>query len=181
MNSTFSLLALTLCLTLGACNAQNDSTKLQTTNNKQQTNITMETNKTHQNAYNTLTTQETNVLVHKYTDRPFTGEYYAKKDHGVYICRQCNAPLYQSADKFDSHCGWPSFDDEIDGSVKRIPDADGSRIEIVCNNCQGHLGHVFEGEGFTAKDTRHCVNTSSIKFIPSAEAGNLPKVIVLSK
>jgi methionine-R-sulfoxide reductase len=129
--------------------------------------------------YNKLTNQEERVLINKATDAPFTGDYYLKKDEGLYICRQCNAPLYKSADKFDSHCGWPSFDDEIAGSVKRIPDADGSRTEIVCNNCKGHLGHVFLGEDLTKKNTRHCVNTSSIKFVPSSEIKNLPSVIKL--
>ena len=125
--------------------------------------------------YNKLTPQEEKVLLFKVTDRPFTGDYYLKKDVGTYICRRCNAPLYRSADKFEAHCGWPSFDDEIKGSVKRIPDADGMRTEIVCSNCDGHLGHVFLGEGFTAKNTRHCVNTSSLKFIPAGTP--LPEVI----
>lgn len=125
--------------------------------------------------YNKLTPQEEKVLLFKATDRPFTGDYYLKKDVGTYICRRCNAPLYRSADKFEAHCGWPSFDDEIKGSVKRIPDADGMRTEIVCSNCGGHLGHVFLGEGFTAKNTRHCVNTSSLKFIPAGTP--LPEVI----
>lgn len=127
--------------------------------------------------YNKLTEQEERVIVHKATDRPFTGDYYAKKDQGIYICRQCNNPLYTSDDKFDSHCGWPSFDQEIKGSVVRVPDADGRRIEIICANCKGHLGHVFEGEGFTEKDTRHCVNTSSLLFIPANEVKNAPAVI----
>ena len=117
--------------------------------------------------YNKLTPQEEKVMLFKATDRPFTGDYYLKKDTGTYVCRRCNAALYRSADKFEAHCGWPSFDDEIKGSVKRIPDADGMRTEIVCSNCGGHLGHVFLGEGFTAKNTRHCVNTSSLKFIPA--------------
>jgi len=125
--------------------------------------------------YNKLTPQEEKVLLFKATDRPFTGDYYLKKDAGTYVCRRCNAPLYKSADKFEAHCGWPSFDDEIKGSVKRIPDADGMRTEIVCSNCGGHLGHVFLGEGFTAKNTRHCVNTSSLKFIPAGAP--LPEVI----
>ncbi|MEI2759358.1 MAG: methionine-R-sulfoxide reductase [Bacteroidia bacterium] len=125
--------------------------------------------------YNKLTPQEEKVLLFKATDRPFTGDYYLKKDIGTYVCRRCNAALYRSADKFEAHCGWPSFDDEIKGSVKRIPDADGMRTEIVCSNCGGHLGHVFLGEGFTAKNTRHCVNTSSLKFIPAGTP--LPEVI----
>ncbi|MFN8144332.1 MAG: methionine-R-sulfoxide reductase [Bacteroidia bacterium] len=128
-------------------------------------------------SYNKLTPQEERVLLHKATDAPFTGEYYKKNDKGIYICRRCNAPLYKSEDKFDSHCGWPSFDDEIPGAVKNVPDADGMRTEIICKNCGGHLGHVFTGEGFTEKDTRHCVNTSSIRFIPADSVKLAPAVI----
>lgn len=127
--------------------------------------------------YNDLTPQQEQVLVYKATDRPYIGTYYEKKDNGLYICRRCNNPLYTSEDKFDSHCGWPSFDDEIKGSVTRILDADGRRTEIVCNNCQGHLGHVFLGEQMTDKNTRHCVNTSSILFVPKDKTKELPAVI----
>lgn len=148
---------------VSACNAQSSDTT--TTHKKAAT------------GYNELTPQQQRVILGKSTDRAFTGDYYQKTDKGTYICRQCNAPLYSSDDKFESHCGWPSFDDEIPGAVIRVPDADGMRTEIICANCHGHLGHVFSGEGLTDKDTRHCVNTSSIRFIPAGEP--LPPVITL--
>lgn len=114
---------------------------------------------------NKLTEEEKRVIIDKGTEARFVGEYTNNKETGVYVCKQCNSPLYDSKDKFESTCGWPSFDQEIEGAVKRTLDADGSRTEITCANCGGHLGHVFEGEMLTDKNIRHCVNSISLKFV----------------
>ncbi len=117
-------------------------------------------------AYNELSAEEKHVILHKGTERSFTGKYWNFDGTGIYTCRQCNADLFPSSAKFDSFTGWPSFDDACEGAVKEVPDADGSRIEIVCANCEGHLGHVFKGEGMTDKSVRHCVNSISLDFKP---------------
>ena len=121
-------------------------------------------------SYNALSPQEKMVIEKKGTEPPFSGEYDDLFQAGTYICRRCDAELYRSIDKFDAHCGWPAFDKEIPGSVKQFPDPDGYRIEIVCANCEGHLGHVFIGEHFTETNTRHCVNSLSMKFVKSTQA-----------
>jgi methionine-R-sulfoxide reductase len=117
--------------------------------------------------WNALTDAEKEIIEDARTEPPFTGEYDNEFRKGTYTCRRCNAKLYTSDAKFHSGCGWPSFDQEIAGAVKKIPDPDGSRTEIRCANCDGHLGHVFTGENFTYKNTRHCVNSLSMKFVPA--------------
>lgn len=126
--------------------------------------------------YNPLTTEEKRVIEDKGTEAPFTGEYDNFYKDGTYVCRKCNNPLFSSKSKFDAGCGWPAFDENYTNAVKRITDSDGTRTEIQCAICSGHLGHVFEGEKFTKSDTRHCVNSLSIKFVPIGK--HLPKIAV---
>ncbi|MFC1789640.1 methionine-R-sulfoxide reductase [Patescibacteria group bacterium] len=114
--------------------------------------------------YKKLTPEEENIIIYKGTESPFSGKYYKHKEKGIYMCKRCGAELYKSDHKFDSDCGWPSFDDEIKGSVKRIPDSDGKRTEIICAKCGAHLGHVFTGEDMTPKKVRYCVNSISLGF-----------------
>jgi peptide-methionine (R)-S-oxide reductase len=126
-------------------------------------------------AFNPLTSDESRVIVGRGTEIPFSGEYDNFYQEGMYICRRCNNPLYSAKAKFDAGCGWPAFDDTVPGAVKQLPDADGRRVEIECANCGAHLGHVFTGEHLTDKDTRHCVNSVSVRFIP--EEKDLPNIL----
>jgi methionine-R-sulfoxide reductase len=123
-----------------------------------------------QTNFKKLSPQEERVIVNKRTETPFTGKYFAFWDKGTYVCKRCGAKLYRSENKFEANCGWPSFDEEIPGAVKRMPDPDGKRTEIECVNCGAHLGHVFTGEGFTQKNTRQCVNSISMDFIPDKKS-----------
>lgn len=152
INKTFILAGLLILTSLTAC------AQKQKKEDSKKTTRNMEWNK--------LTKEEEDVIVRKGTEYPGTGKLLNNKEKGTYICRRCNAPLYRSESKFESECGWPSFDDEIKGAVERIADPDGMRTEIVCANCKAHLGHVFIGEGFTAKNTRNCVNSVSMSFVP---------------
>ena len=130
--------------------------------------------------YKKLNPEETRVILNKGTEAPFIGEYTDHFEKGIYVCKQCEAPLYTSSSKFHSGCGWPSFDDEIEGAVKKILDADGRRTEIVCSNCDGHLGHVFYGEGFTQKNTRHCVNSISMEFRAEIQSSKKTEVAIFA-
>ncbi|SRR5258706_14501693 len=126
-------------------------------------------------AYNPLSPEEEKVIVHKGTEAPFTGEYDNFYEEGTFLCRRCNSPLFSSKSKFDAGCGWPSFDQNNPGAIKRVPDSDGYRTEIQCAHCGAHLGHVFEGEGYTDTNTRHCVNSLSIRFVSQGKP--LPNIL----
>lgn len=152
IDRTFMLALLLVLINLAACAQQTEKQE------KKKASNNMEWNK--------LTKEEEDVIVRKGTEYPGTGKLLNNKEKGTYICKRCNAALYRSDAKFESNCGWPSFDDELKDAVERIPDADGMRTEIVCANCKAHLGHVFLGEGFTNKNTRHCVNSISMSFVP---------------
>ncbi len=166
INLTSLVTIMIVSMSLTACAQRNEERTAET---KQSTETPSKT--TRKMEWNKLTKEEERVIVGKGTEYPGTGKYDKFFEKGTYICKRCNAPLYRSETKFDAHCGWPAFDDEIKGAVKRIPDADGQRTEIVCANCDAHLGHVFVGEFLTAKNTRHCVNSISMTFVPDKKEG----------
>ncbi|MEX1002715.1 MAG: bifunctional methionine sulfoxide reductase B/A protein [Crocinitomicaceae bacterium] len=159
-------------LSFTACSQSNNQQQEETNRDKINT-IEVMTDSTN---WNELNPEEERVIVHKGTEQIWKGEYVKHHEEGVYVCKRCNAPLFVSADKFESGSGWPAFDDAIEGAVKEIQDADGYRTEVVCANCGGHLGHVFKGEQMTDKNTRHCVNSISLDFIPEEELENTSKV-----
>ena len=156
INKLLMGLSFLFLMTFGACAQKQEQTVVLTNMPKLITNKAV---------WNKLTTAENNIIANKGTERPGTGALLHNKANGVYICKRCNEPVYNSSSKFESNTGWPSFDDEIKGSVKHVKDADGSRNELLCANCGGHLGHAFYGEGFTKKDVRNCINSLSLSFV----------------